>query len=308
MTDVWHARNRLKEVKANGVTVATFVYDAFGRRQQKTLTDAGVTTSTITIHDGHNPVQERDGNTPSVVTAQIRTGSRVDEFFSRSEFVGANTKQRYFLTNHLGSVIALTDGSGAITKSYRYEPFGKTSSTGETSSNPYQYTGRESDTAASNMSPTGLHYYRARYYDAEMQRFISEDPIEFRGGLNFYRYVSNNPISRNDPSGLAEICFKPPAWGSWPHAFLCTDGGCRGFGPTEDGKGMLGSTGAVDDEESGEKERSFCKRDDGCNKSLMDSCVRSCPPLPRYNPLTSNCADWALNCLSSCRAMSCSKK
>jgi RHS repeat-associated protein len=51
--------------------------------------------------------------------------------------------------------------------------------------NPFRYTARESDTE------TGLYYYRARYYDQNVGRFISEDPIEFDGGKNFCSYVEN---------------------------------------------------------------------------------------------------------------------
>jgi len=49
-------------------------------------------------------------------------------------------------------------------------------------------------------------YYRARYYDALPGRFISEDPINFLGGFNFYRYVSNNPLRSKDPKGLGPSC------------------------------------------------------------------------------------------------------
>lgn len=45
-------------------------------------------------------------------------------------------------------------------------------------------------------------YYRARYYDPQVGRFLSEDPITFRGGSNFYRYVNNSPVDRRDPLGL----------------------------------------------------------------------------------------------------------
>ena len=48
----------------------------------------------------------------------------------------------------------------------------------------------------------GLYYMRARYYDAEVGRFISEDPIGFGGGINLYAYVGGNPINLIDPSGL----------------------------------------------------------------------------------------------------------
>jgi len=49
---------------------------------------------------------------------------------------------------------------------------------------------------------TGLYYYRARYYSPALQRFISQDPIDFNGGLNLYAYVCNNPLGLIDPLGL----------------------------------------------------------------------------------------------------------
>ncbi len=79
---------------------------------------------------------------------------------------------------------------------YSYDPFGNVTISGEASDNPFQYTGREND-------GTGLHYYRARYYSSELQRFISEDPIGLAGGdINFYSYVYNDPADRIDPEGL----------------------------------------------------------------------------------------------------------
>ena len=54
-------------------------------------------------------------------------------------------------------------------------------------------------------------YYRARYYDPNAGRFLSEDPIEFGGGVNFYRYVDNGPQDWVDPAGLetAQACCRP---------------------------------------------------------------------------------------------------
>src|SRR5262249_52991754 len=65
--------------------------------------------------------------------------------------------------------------------------------------NPYQYTGRDYD------SETGLRYYRARYYSADVGRFLTEDPISFRGGVNFYVYIKNNSPNLIDPTGLASL-------------------------------------------------------------------------------------------------------
>lgn len=92
----------------------------------------------------------------------------------------------------------LSTPQGASGTTYTYEPFGKTTVT-STSANGFQYTGRENDGA-------GLAYYRARYYHSRLQRFISEDPIEFEGGdTNLYAYVWNSPANFSDEFGLAVI-------------------------------------------------------------------------------------------------------
>jgi RHS repeat-associated protein len=58
------------------------------------------------------------------------------------------------------------------------------------------YTGREWDAEAN------LYYYRARWYDPQVGKFISEDPIGLKGGINLYGYVENNPLGFRDPMGL----------------------------------------------------------------------------------------------------------
>jgi len=61
-----------------------------------------------------------------------------------------------------------------------------------------------------------VYYYRARYYDPEIGRFVSEDPLGFKAGVNFYTYVGNNPINANDPTGKVTLTFQAdvhvPAW------------------------------------------------------------------------------------------------
>jgi len=110
--------------------------------------------------------------------------------------IAADGTVRYYQSDALGSIVALTDDNGIVTTQYNYTPFGEASITEEISDNPFQYTGREND-------GTGLYYYRARYYNPAMKRFISEDPIGFWGGdVNFYAYVGNNPVNWVDPYGL----------------------------------------------------------------------------------------------------------
>jgi RHS repeat-associated protein len=147
-------------------------------------TISGATTNYL--YDGVNVVQELAGGTP---TANVLSGG-VDEVFMRTDSAGA----RNFLADTLGSTLALTDPGGSILTQYTYEPFGNTTVTGS-AFNPYQYTGREND-------GTGLYYYRARYYSPQLQRFISEDPIEFNRGTHLYAYAGQNPISNLDPFGL----------------------------------------------------------------------------------------------------------
>lgn len=182
-TYTWDARNRLTSIA--GTVTANFQYDAFGRRIQKTVN--GVTTKYL--YDGINPVQEFTGSTP---TANLLTGLNIDEYYRRTDGQGT----RDFLTDGLGSTLALADNTGAIQTSYTYDPYGNTTTYGQASTNPFQYTGRENDN-------TGLYFYRARYYSPTYQRFITEDPIGFEGGLNLYTYVDGNPVSLIDPFGLA---------------------------------------------------------------------------------------------------------
>jgi RHS repeat-associated protein len=183
---------------------ASFVYDAIGRRIRRIVNG----TTTEFLYDGINPVQELSGGS---VTANLLTGFGMDERFTRTDSSGT----RNFLTDALGSAIALADSAGTIQTEYTYDAFGKTSFTGSSNSNPYQYTGREND-------GMGLYYYRARYYHPELQRFISEDPIGFRGsGINFYPYVANNPTNFADPSGL----FGPPQH-FWMTSLAAIAAGC----------------------------------------------------------------------------------
>ena len=184
-TYTWNVRNQLTAMSGPGLT-ASFTYDSFGRRTGKTINS--VTTNFV--YDGLNPVQEKDGFT---VTANLLTGLGIDEFFQRTDGVGV----RALLPDALGSTIALGDSTGTLQTQYTYEPFGFTTQSGSASLNSYKYTGREDD-------GSGLYYYRARYYQSRLQRFIAEDPLGFEGGdVNFYGYARNNPINRMDPFGLS---------------------------------------------------------------------------------------------------------
>jgi RHS repeat-associated protein len=91
-------------------------------------------------------------------------------------------------------VVQTTSSAGAVTLTRDYDPWGNPIQ-GSTVVG-YAFTGREWDPEPS------LYYYGARYYDPKIGRFLSEDPIRFRGGINFYAYVANNPARYKDPFGL----------------------------------------------------------------------------------------------------------
>ena len=182
-TYVWNARNQLASMNLTG---ETFQYDPFGRRVSKAI----LGTATNYLYDGANPVQELSGTTP---TANMLTGG-VDEYFTRTDSTGTAN----FLTDALGSTISLTNSSGDAIASYTYEPFGNTTAAGS-STNTYQYTGRENDGA--------VYFYRARYYSPGVERFLSEDPLGIRAGPNFYVYVQDEPADLIDPFGLQGSSF-----------------------------------------------------------------------------------------------------
>jgi RHS repeat-associated protein len=178
----WNSRNKLSSI--SGGVSASFGYDGWGRRNTKTVSS----TTTNFLYDGLNVVQELSGSTP---TANILTGS-LDELFTRAE-TSATTG---FLTDGVGSILALTNSSGAVQTEYTYQPFGSSSTSGTANANPSQFTAREND-------GTGLYFYRARYYSPSLHRFVSQDPIGFAAGdPNIYAYVGNSPLNLRDPLGL----------------------------------------------------------------------------------------------------------
>ncbi len=186
----WNAKNQLLRYERYPDATATvpsqvlaFTYDPLERRASKA--ENGLTERYV--YDGADLIGVLDnaGN----VLRSFTFGTKIDEPLGMS---GAGVN-RYFHTNHLGSVMALTAGS-SIASQYGYDPYGKTQVTGETM-NRYRYTAREQDADE-------LYHYRVRYYNPVIQRFISEDPIGLKKEINLYVYVGNNPISNIDPYGL----------------------------------------------------------------------------------------------------------
>jgi RHS repeat-associated protein len=188
----WDYENRLTSVTLPGAGgTVNFKYDPFGRRIEKIAPTSG---TTIYAYDGDNVVEELGGG--GNLLAHYTQGAGIDEPLAATEAGGTY----FYHADGLGSITSLTDGSGQLAASYVYDSFGKLTASTGTITNPFQYTGREFD------SETGLYYYRTRYYNTELGRFLSEDPAGFQGGdANMFRFVRNRPTAFSDPSGLLTI-------------------------------------------------------------------------------------------------------
>ena len=182
----WDFENRLLSVilPGTGGTVS-FKYDPLGRRIYKS-SSAG---TSIFAYDGDNIVEET--NSSGTAVARYSQGLNIDEPLAMLRSGTTN----FYQADGLGTITSLANTAGSLAQTYTFDSFGKQTASSGSLTNSFRYTAREFD------SETSLYYYRARYYDP-IGRFISEDPVRFNGGINFYKYVSNNPVTQTDPTGL----------------------------------------------------------------------------------------------------------
>jgi RHS repeat-associated protein len=190
-TYAWDFENRMSSVTlpGSGGTVS-FKYDPFGRRIYKSST-AG---TSVYAYDGDNLIEET--NSSGTAVARYSQTQNIDEPLAMLR----SSTTSYYHADGLGSVTSLSNTAGSLVQTYQYDSFGKQMAFSGSLTNPFQYTAREFD------AETGLYYYRARYYDQNAGRFLSEDPIGFRAGVNFYAYVRNDPTVFIDPNGLLQVC------------------------------------------------------------------------------------------------------
>jgi len=214
-TFTYDYENRLTQVfiqEEDETKIVTFAYDPFGRRIKKTVQEQGETaekeSTTITYVYDHEDIileystKQEDGEAKEEITRYIH-GPGIDEPIS----IEQNNKIYYYHYDGLGSVTVLTDQNGKVIEIYSYDSFGNLKRQGNKVKNPFTYTAREFDTE------TGLYYYRTRYYDPALGRFLQTDPIGYVGGINLYTYVDNNPINWADPFGLDKQ--KKDEWWRW---------------------------------------------------------------------------------------------
>jgi RHS repeat-associated protein len=178
----WDGEGRLLSV-TTGAATTTFEYDPLGRR-------ISVTGPSGTRHLAYGldptPVAELDGS--GAVSATFLFGSPLDAPLAMTRG-GASY---YFLQDAGQNVTALTDDAGAIVARYSYDVFGAPVSATGTVPNPFTFAAREYEPAAS------AYYFRLRWYDPDLGRFLSEDSIP---APNLYPFANNNPLTFADPMG-----------------------------------------------------------------------------------------------------------
>ncbi len=189
----------------NSIYIVEVTYDSLGRRVQKKITEKA--TSVITtegyVLDGTRVISDLDEF--GVPTKDYIWGIEIDELLATAK--GRSTNYDFYLHNSLGSITHVVNKNAEVEESYKYTVYGSViiyDRKGEEakkskSKNRYLFTGREYD------AETGVYYYRARYYSAELGRFLQQDPMEYDELLNLYTYVANNSINRIDPFGLGSV-------------------------------------------------------------------------------------------------------
>ena len=206
-------QNRLVQLKnkSTKAVIATYRYDALGRRVEKAVS-GGATTRYIL--DGVQVVEEYDGSNNWTARYVYEDGIDQPRSMDRADIsdVNGNSNTTEVLRFHyhqqaLGCVTEMTQPTGAVVEWVAYDVYGQptirdkggTVVSQSAVGNPYLYTGREYD------PESGLYFYRARYYDPGAGRFLQRDPWGTTDGLGLYLYVGSGPATYYDPLGRKKI-------------------------------------------------------------------------------------------------------
>ena len=185
----WSVEGRLLSMITATGDVYNYTYNAAGERVSTSVNGA-VTTY---VYDGSGNVVTEYGAEGNSKYYQYGNGLiGVDDALNGKYWYGGDSQ---------GSVTGITDASGNLIATYSYDPFGSTLSSTGSLDNVQTWLGLLGLVS----DDSGLTYVRARYYDAQMGKFISSDPAGISGGLNLYAYCLNQPVSLSDSTGFAPV-------------------------------------------------------------------------------------------------------
>lgn len=218
----WDAFNRLIQVSdAASTLIASYVYDAVGRRIQKTIEDLGSGDGGLTfdipsgttdyLYDGWQIVEQRDHSAPTAWTQVYFWGQYIDELL----FFSVPTATTYrVLSDLLYRSVAMVTTGNMVTEAYDTDAYGNTlcysgpgtdgvwfTNNDVRTNNPVNstiFTGRQFD------PESHIYYYRNRYYLPIIGRWLSRDPIGEYKNFNLFNFCSSNPINRLDYLGLED--------------------------------------------------------------------------------------------------------
>ena len=196
-TYTWKNGRQLATMSKSGVTWS-FAYDVSGMRTQRTN---GSTTYTYTYDD--STLLKMTVGSNALIFCYGTNGLPLSVNFNGVDY--------YYVTNARGDVIGILNSSGTEVVTYIYDAWGNILSTSGTMAstlgthNPLRYRGYVYD------QETGLYYLQSRYYNPTICRFISVDAYVSTGqgifGYNMFAYCRNNPASRKDATGTADISY-----------------------------------------------------------------------------------------------------
>ncbi|NOS70448.1 MAG: RHS repeat-associated core domain-containing protein [Verrucomicrobia bacterium] len=203
-----------------------FVYDGQGRlRNRVEYTSDGavwvVSAETRYIYDGMRVIQERDtNNTPTVsytrgtdLSGSLEGAGGIGGLLGRSHAYqtasGSWTNHNFYHADGNGNITYLVNSAQTLAASYRYDPFGNTTTSSGilASANVYRFSSKEVHVNS------GLYYYGYRFYSPSLQRWLNRDPLGEGDGPNLFAYVRNrsmNFIDIDGRQGWGAPFFPPP--------------------------------------------------------------------------------------------------
>ncbi|NCE93694.1 RHS repeat-associated core domain-containing protein [Pseudomonas sp. L13] len=174
--------------KPNGQT-ASYRYDPFGRRISKTVDDK----TTEFFWQGDKLIVEHHAERHR---SYLYESNSFRPLALLEGFGPKETKPYHYQLDHLGTPQELTSPKGDIVWSAHYRAYGQIARLDVSKiDNPLRFQGQYFD------AESGLHYNRHRYYNPDIGRYLTPDPVKLAGGINGYRYVPN-PTGWVDPLGL----------------------------------------------------------------------------------------------------------